>query len=117
MSSNEEWKHYKLASLERLRASSFQLADYTAPNAEWDHDHCVCCWAKFAQFDAPEVLHSGYFTIVRFGNEPTEVPPFILQARELGRHVMKKPDTKEWVCHECFDEFRNTLDWKVESGT
>jgi hypothetical protein len=114
MSSNEEWKQYKLDSLERLRASSFQLADYTAPNAEWDHDHCVGCWAKFADFDAPEVLHRGYFTIAQFDDEPPEVPPLIQQARESGRDVMKKPDTKEWVCPECFEELRSALDWKLE---
>jgi len=44
-----------------------------------------------------------------------EEPPLIQQARESGRDVMKKPDTKEWVCQECFEEFRKTLDWKLKS--
>ena len=39
MSSDDEWKQFKLDCLEYLRGHSFQLADYTAPNAEWDHDH------------------------------------------------------------------------------
>ena len=114
MSSNEEWKQYKLNSLERLRASAFHLADYAAPNAEWDHDHCVGCWAKFADFDAPEVLHSGYFTIVQFEDEPSEEPLLIQQARESGQDVVKKTDTKEWVCQACFEELRSALDWKLE---
>ena len=115
MSSNEEWKQHTRDRLEHLRASSFQLADYTPPTAEWDHDHCVGCWTKFANFDAPDVLHSGYFTFVQFEDEPLEEPPLIQQARESGCDVMKKPDTKEWVCQECFEEFRKTLDWKLKS--
>jgi hypothetical protein len=115
MSSNEEWKQFKLECLEHLRASSFQLADYTAPSTEWDHDHCESCRATFAEFDAPKILHSGYFTIFQVGNEPPEEPKLIQESRELGRNVMKKPDSKEWVCQECFEEFRKTLDWKLES--
>jgi|SRR5579872_1576131 len=102
MSSDEEWKQFKLGSLQQLRGSSFQLADYAAPSAEWDHDHCEGCMAKFAQFDAPEILHSGYLTMVEYDDEPTLIQP----AQEKGSNVLKKPDTKKWVCQQCFDEFR-----------
>jgi hypothetical protein len=115
MSTAEEWKQHKLKSLEHLRALTFTFADYTAPSAEWDHDHCEGCWAKFALFDAPEILHSGYFTTVQIGDESTEESEFVQQDRESGRKVLAKPDTKEWVCPECFEEFRIALNWKVKS--
>jgi hypothetical protein len=62
MGSAQEWKEHRLKMLEHLRASTF--ADYTAPSPEWDHDHCAGCWATFAQFDGPEILHRGHFTTV-----------------------------------------------------
>jgi hypothetical protein len=116
MSSPEEWKQHKLKSLEHLRALAFTFADYTPPSADWDHDHCEGCWAKFALFDAPEILHSGYFTTVQSGDKSTKEPEFIEQARESGRTVLAKPDAKEWVCPECFQAFRTTLSWKLKSN-
>ena len=114
MSTAEEWKQHKLKSLEHLKASTFTFADYTPPDAEWDHDHCEGCWAKFALFDAPEILHSGYFTSVELEGEFTEEPELIKQARESGRNVLAKPDTKEWLCPECFHAFRMELAWKLK---
>jgi hypothetical protein len=115
MSSPEEWKHHKLKSLERLRAMTFTFADYRPPSAGWDHDHCEGCLATFAVFDAPEILRSGYFTTVQFGDGLTKEPEFIKQARESGREVLAKPDAKQWVCPDCFQEFRGALDWKLEA--
>lgn len=115
MSTPEEWKQHKLKSLGRLKAMTFEFADYTAPSAEWDHDHCEGCWATFALFDGPEILHSGYYTIVRIRDKSTKEPEFIRQARESGREVLAKPDTKQWVCSECFEAFRTTLAWKLKS--
>jgi hypothetical protein len=96
---------------------SFQLADYSAPSADWDHDHCESCMAKFAEFDGPEILHSGYFTNYRSGTEHSEIPEFIKQMQEQGRKVMAKPDAKRWICKECFEKFRPILNWKPESDT
>src|SRR5882757_7222907 len=94
MSSDEERKQFKLGRLEPLRGPSFQLADYVDPSAEWDHDHCEGCMAKFAGFDAPGILQNGYFTMVEDDDEPAEGPMLIQQAREMGTNVMKKPDTR-----------------------
>ena len=115
MSTAEDWEQHKLKSLEHLRASTFTFSVYAPPSPEWDHDHCEGCWAKFALFEAPEILHSGYFTTVESSDESTQVPEFIQQARESGRNVLAKPDTKEWVCPECFQAFHATLAWKLES--
>jgi|SRR5579864_4629600 hypothetical protein len=115
MSTAEEWKQHKLKTLEHLRAATFEFADYTPPSPEWDHDHCEGCWAKFALFDAPEILHSGYFTIVDLGGESEEEPELIRQARESGLKALPKPDTREWVCQECFQTYRVPLSWKPKS--
>jgi hypothetical protein len=113
MSDTEQWKQQKLKNLECLRACIFTFANYSPPSADWDHDHCRGCMAKFALFDAPEILRSGYFTRIRFGDESIVEPEIIRQARESGREVLAKPDAKEWVCPDCFQAFRETLAWKL----
>jgi hypothetical protein len=107
----------RLHCLEPFRAHSFHLADYTAPSPDWDHDHCEGCTAEFAEFDAPDILHTGYFTIAQPSGKPSEEPEFIKQSRESGYKVIAKPDAKRWVCKECFEEFRETLAWKLKSAT
>lgn len=115
MSSEAEWKQQQLDQLEPLRGLMFQLTEYVAPSADWDHDHCEGCWATLASFDAPEILHEGYFTTVHLGDKPGEEPEFIKHARESGSTVMAKPDEKRWVCQGCFEEFRDALGWKLKS--
>jgi hypothetical protein len=115
MSTAEEWKQYKLKSLEHLKALTFTFAEYSPPSAEWDHDHCEGCGATFALFDAPEILHSGYFTTFELDHDSTRESEVIRQARESGLEAFPKPDSKEWVCPECFEAFRTTLNWKVKS--
>ncbi len=94
MSSDQDWKLYRLENLERLRTSTFTFGNYTAPSADWDHDHCEGCWATFAEFEAPEVLHGGYFTTVQIANESVSEPEMIQQARESGRKVLRSPTRK-----------------------
>ena len=115
MSSNKEWRQHKLKSLERFKGFSFQLADYIPPSTDWDHDHCEGCWSKFASFEGPEILHNGYFTIVHAEDESIEEPEFVRQAQELGNKVLAKPDSRNWICRECFEEFCDILNWKVIS--
>ena len=116
MSSAEEWKQYKLKNLERLRALTFTFADYAPPSTEWDHDHCEGCWATFALFDESEILPSGYFTAVPVGDESSKESEIIQQARKSGSKIWAKADAKKWVCPECFQLFRITLGWQVNSN-
>ena len=37
-----------------------------APSAEWDHDHCEFCWAKFMNEPAPDALRERYTTPNRY---------------------------------------------------
>lgn len=56
-----------------------------APNAEWDHDHCAFCSAKFMVEDHPDVLHEGYATL----------------------------DDYHWICPTCFESFREKFCWAL----
>ena len=55
-------------------------------------DHCACCWAKFAEFDAPDIQHEGYTTADRYN----------------------------WVCEGCVTDLKDEMDWHLapsgESG-
>jgi len=58
---------------------------YKSPTPEWDHDHCVGCWQKFAEVgDPPDVIYAGYRT-----------------------------EDDDWVCPECFSDLGEQLHWTV----
>jgi hypothetical protein len=109
------WERSKLKSLQRLKALTFTFADYEPPSAEWDHDHCGGCWATFATFDAPDILHKGYYTTTQISPNPEKESEIIQHAQKSGRKILAKPDAKEWVYPECFEAFRVTLAWKLKS--
>ena len=81
------WKH--LETQPYLRDVKFKRAVYTEYRVGWDHDHCVGCWAKFAEQDGPEILHEGYTT--------TDEYP--------------KGAKYEWVCPDCFSDFKTDMNW------
>ena len=111
MSTAEEWTEYKLTQLEPLKGLTFHLRRYEAPTADWDHDHCYGCWAKFSEFDGSDVQHEGYFTTV-----PAQPSP---QPEITGLTCIKEPTpgglALRWVCLECFEEFREVLSFTVEA--
>jgi hypothetical protein len=61
------------------------LQPYRAPRPSWDHDHCIFCWAKFAEQPGPAILVAGYSTV---------------------------PTNHEWVCPSCFEEFADRFAWR-----
>jgi len=65
---------------------------YRAPRPNWDHDHCVACWAKFAEFeDSKEpIKHEGYTTCSDY------------------RHGAEY----DWVCLQCFADFMVAMEWR-----
>ena len=73
-----------------LRGVTFVRKHYKAPSSKWDHDHCVACWAKFGEFDGPEIQHEGYATTEAFVH---------------GADY-------DWVYLECFGLFCEPMDWK-----
>jgi hypothetical protein len=84
MTDSRDWR---LDNLQRLKGLRFVRAVFRKRRDDWDHEHCVGCWQKFAEFgNPPEVLHGGF--------------------REVERD--------EWVCPDCFEAFREELNWSVE---
>ena len=56
--------------------------------ADWDHDHCAFCWAKFAEYDAPDVQHNAYAT----------------------------DDDFHWVCGQCARDFASQFGFTFVGG-
>ena len=50
-----------------------------------DHDHCAFCWEKFAAYEG--CLQEGYCT----------------------------EDEKDWICEDCFNDFRDRFGWRVKA--
>jgi hypothetical protein len=91
MDTDRQWRvdagrHLKRATLVRAR--------WKAASDDWDHDHCSCCGAKFAEWDGPEILHEGYTTTD--GHE-----------HGAGYH---------WVCESCFNDLRSEMEWQLETS-
>ena len=57
---------------------------YVAPSQEWEHDHCAFCCDKFAE-KGIDGLQEGYYV----------------------------PDTKDWICDRCFDDFKEMFEWRL----
>ena len=78
-------KQWRIDKGEFLKGATLQRRRWKAPSAEWDHDHCACCWAKFAEFDAPDIQHEGYTTA----------------------------DSCHWVCEECVTGLKDEMGWHL----
>ena len=81
--------------MHRVRGLRLQFRRYVRWSEEWDHDHCVGCWATFSEYDAPNYQHEGYAT--------TDDYP--------------KGAMYEWVCQTCFNDLKDDVGWSaVEAG-
>jgi hypothetical protein len=80
--------------IEHLRGLTLWKSKYTRWSAEWDHDHCAACSAKFMENDA-DALHEGYAT----------GPDYKLGARY------------EWLCEQCFSDLKDELNLSLGSAT
>ena len=81
---------WRAENAEHLKGLTLHRQKYTQWSESWDHDHCSGCWAKFAEFDGPDILHEGFAT----GDD-----------YERGARY-------EWVCPECFFELKTEMGWK-----
>ena len=78
----------------------FRWREYFAPKPEWDHDHCLFCWAKFVPCseegkdwlaqDQHTIYFEGYATVEASGSG------------------------YEWVCWPCFDDFVDEYQFAVD---
>jgi hypothetical protein len=70
-----------------LKGVTLHWSRWTIPKPDWDHDHCEFCWAKFMEDDRlPDVIHHGYTT----------------------------PDRYHWICEQCFEDFKDRFEWRVD---
>ncbi len=80
---------WRVDNVKHLRGLALRRQRYTRRSESWDHDHCAACWAKFAEFDGPGILHEGYAT----GED------------------YKHGAGYEWVCPNCFSELSEEMGW------
>jgi hypothetical protein len=79
---NEEMAEYQ-------RGVCWEWRWWTEREPGWNHDHCIGCWATFADIDGPDYLRAGYTTRAEHRN---------------GAGYW-------WLCEKCFDEHKMRLGW------
>ena len=84
-------KKWRIGSVSHLRGLRLQFRAYRRRSESWDHDHCAACWAKFAEFEGPDIQHEGYATCDDY----------------------PKGTCYEWVCQTCFGDLKNDMHWTV----
>lgn len=87
--SDDEYRQWRLDNAHDLKGLRLQRRAWWRWSVTWDHDHCGGCWAKFAEFDKPGILHEGYTTCEDHPNG-------------AGYH---------WVCVTCFDIIGQEMGW------
>src|ERR1700687_476433 len=78
-----------------IRGVTLWKSTYIQFSADWNHDHCAGCGARFAEFDGPDILREGY----------TTGPDY------------KKGARYEWVCEQCFSDLKDEMGWSVGTAT
>ncbi|HYK64583.1 MAG TPA: hypothetical protein VEY94_06545 [Patescibacteria group bacterium] len=116
-----DWQEYKRDQLEELKGATFFKLHYRAPSADWDHDHCLGCWAKFVAPDYPgedEVLHEGYVTYIEAAPAPRRlILPVGHTASVAIPQAVDEGMVREWVCEACFEQFKTELDFKLSDNS
>jgi hypothetical protein len=90
--SNENPNGWRLQNVRHLKGLRLQFRRYTRWSETWEHDHCSACWAKFAEFDGPDIQHEGYAT----GDD------------------YKYGAGYDWICCDCFDDLKADLGWRTD---
>jgi hypothetical protein len=88
---------------EYLQGATFVRKPYRVWSAEWEHDHCEFCHAKFidpAFSEAHAALASGDDTAQTEGYAALGTGP-------------EGEDDYHWVCASCFGDFRDRFAWQV----
>ncbi len=86
-------KDWRLENLELQPLYGVRLVrkPYRSNRPDWEHDHCLGCWAKLMEPDVEgdDIIHEGYAT--------TDDYP--------------RGADYNWVCPSCFEEFRDAMGW------
>ena len=88
----KDWRLEQLESQSHLRGAALIRKRYQAPSREWDHDHCVACWATLAErpIGGTNLLHEGYTTTADFA----------------------RGADYDWNCVPCFESFSKAMEWR-----
>ena len=88
VSSEKQWR---IDNARHLKGLPLQWRRYVRWSESWDHDHCAACWARFAEFEAPDIQHAGYATC---------------EDHPQGACY-------DWVCRSCFDDLKDDMGWSA----
>jgi hypothetical protein len=86
-----DWRLENAKGFEGVR---FRRKQYKRWSETWTHDHCIGCWAEFAEEDGPEIQHEGYATC------------------EDWKHGADY----DWVCLSCFAALCDAMEWTEVQG-
>jgi len=79
---------WRLQGQERyLQGAVLKRETYQSYSESWDHDHCEFCGKKFS-LKIPDALKVGYVTL----------------------------DGYHWISDDCFDDFKEMFEWKVQTS-
>ena len=121
MSSQHETKRL-LDSLRQYRGFVFRWQVYKTLSPEWNHDHCIGCWARFAERpeEWPDDVHTeGWVTLWPTRGSTEEEPDLVKECRAAGMVVVPSPKFNgyqlDWLCPKCFEACRQELAFVIAS--
>ena len=82
--SEKEWYIEIYENNEYLHHKVLKKVQFGLPYSHSDHEHCAHCWAKISNFEGD--YHYGYF----------------------------EPISTDWICEECFYEYKDLYGWSEE---
>jgi hypothetical protein len=77
---------WRLQGQDFLRDELLRFESYAPQRRGSEHDHCEFCWTPFKSAPREGVKHEGYVT-----------------------------QDRRWICESCYEDFKLTFDWIVES--
>jgi hypothetical protein len=87
---NDDDPRLQIARQHDLPASTvFQRKLYHAYRPDWQHDHCVGCWATLAEYEGAGYLKEGFAVTADY----------------------PKGENYEWVCPNCFEALKSQMGW------
>ena len=72
-----------------LNGAAFTLEKFVSTEDN-DHEHCIFCWKDITDLNVEDCDTEGYCT------------------------VYEKTGQEQWICKDCFDEFKNRFNFKVK---
>ncbi|MGZ8688173.1 MAG: hypothetical protein ACXWZP_07070 [Gaiellaceae bacterium] len=94
-----------------MHGAELERRPFTAPTADWDHEHCILCQATFLE-PPYEGLHEG---LVHGYDRSREMAPVEERttALESGGRMVESPIEEHWICETCFADFAERFSWSA----